>query len=163
MSLSVVTVLVRNLITVPAAVLRSRAAKGAEVLALRHENTVLRRQIARVHYEPADRIWLTVLSRLVPRERWRQVFAVTPTTLLAWHRQLIARKWTFTARRRPGRPRTALTSGWPGRTAAGATAGSRASSPASATRSAHPPCGKSCTPPVSTPPRNAPARPGASS
>ncbi|MET7312665.1 integrase [Streptomyces sp. NPDC005571] len=107
MSLSVVTVLVRNLITVPAAVLRSRAAKGAEVLALRHENTVLRRQIARVHYEPADRIWLTVLSRLVPRERWRQVFAVTPTTLLAWHRHLIARKWTFTARRRPGRPHRA--------------------------------------------------------
>ncbi|WP_405485417.1 hypothetical protein [Streptomyces sp. NBC_00009] len=56
MSLSVVTALVRNLITVPAAVLRSRMAKDAEVLALRHENAVLRRQIARVRYEPADRI-----------------------------------------------------------------------------------------------------------
>ncbi|MER6409353.1 hypothetical protein ABT269_39200, partial [Streptomyces viridosporus] len=54
MPLSTVTALVRNLITVPAAVLRSRVAKDAEVPALRHENAVLRRQIARVRYEPAD-------------------------------------------------------------------------------------------------------------
>ncbi|MFE4960507.1 integrase core domain-containing protein [Streptomyces sp. NPDC056653] len=109
MPLSVVTALVRNLITVPAAVLRSRVAKDAEVMALRHENAVLRRQIARVRYEPADRIWLAVLSRLVPRERWRQVFAVTPTTLLAWHRRFVARKWTHPQRSRPGRPSTAPT------------------------------------------------------
>jgi hypothetical protein len=109
MSLSVVTALVRNLITVPAAVLRSRMAKDAEVLALRHENAVLRRQIVRVLYEPADRIWLAVLSGLVPRERWHRVFALTPTTLLAWHRQLVARKWTHPSRRRPGRPCTAPT------------------------------------------------------
>nr|WP_317617330.1 hypothetical protein [Streptomyces sp. San01] len=83
MPLSIVTALTRNLIKVPTAVLRSRVAKDAEVLALRHENAVLRRQIARVRYMPADRIWLSVLSRLVPRERWHQVFAVTPTTLLA--------------------------------------------------------------------------------
>jgi hypothetical protein len=92
MPLSIVTALVRNLVTLPGAVLRSRVAKDAEVLALRHENAVLRRQIARVRYEPADRIWFVVLSQLVPRERWRQVFAVTPTTLLAWHRQLLAHK-----------------------------------------------------------------------
>ncbi len=107
MSLSVVATLVRHLITVPAAVLRSRVAKDAEVLALRHENAVLRRQISRVRYDPADRIWLAALSRLIPRERWSQVFAVTPTTVLRWHRQLIAQKWTFTQRRRPGRPSTA--------------------------------------------------------
>ncbi|MEU0837766.1 hypothetical protein ABZ339_42000, partial [Streptomyces sp. NPDC005969] len=65
--------------------------------------------IARVRYEPADRIWLAVLSRLVPRERWRQVFAVTPTTLLAWHRRFVARKWTHPQRSRPGRPSTAPT------------------------------------------------------
>ncbi|MFE7393895.1 hypothetical protein [Streptomyces sp. NPDC057582] len=52
-------------------------AKDAEVLALRHENAVLRRQIAWVCYEPAARIWLAALSRLIPHERWRQVFAVT--------------------------------------------------------------------------------------
>jgi hypothetical protein len=92
MSLSVVSTLLRSLITAPAAVLRSRVAKDAEVLALRHENAVLRRQIARVRYEPADRVWLAALSRLIPRDRWRQVFAVTPTTLLRWHRQRVARK-----------------------------------------------------------------------
>ncbi|WP_206305500.1 integrase [Actinacidiphila soli] len=91
--LSIVTALVRNLIILPGAVLRCRAAKDAEVLALRHENAVLRRQIARVRYEPADRIWLAVLSRLVPREHWHLVFAVIPTTLLTWHQQLVARKW----------------------------------------------------------------------
>jgi transposase len=107
MSLSIVTTLVRNLIKVPSAVLRSRVAKDAEVLALRHENAVLRRQIARVRYKPADRIWLAALSRFVLRERWRQTFTVTPTTLLAWRRQLIARTWTFTQHRRPGRPSTA--------------------------------------------------------
>ncbi|GAA1282423.1 MULTISPECIES: hypothetical protein [Streptomyces] len=109
MPLSIVTTLVRNLIKVPAAVFRSRLAKDAEVLALRHENAVLRRQIARVRYEPADRIWLALLSRLVPREHWRQAFAVTPTTLLRWHRRLVARTWTFPRHRRPGRPSTAST------------------------------------------------------
>jgi ribosomal protein L29 len=107
MPLSTVTALVRNLITVPAAILRSRVAKDAEDLGLQHENAVLRRQIARVRYEPADRIWLAALSGLVPRERRRQAFAVTPTTLLARHRRLIARKWTFTRHRRPDRPSTA--------------------------------------------------------
>jgi transposase InsO family protein len=110
MMLSILTALARNLVTAPAAMLRSRVAKDAEVLALRHENAVLRRQIARVRYEPADRIWLAALSRLVPREQWREVFAVTPTTLLRWHQQLVTRKWTFVQyRRSPGRPSTAQT------------------------------------------------------
>ena len=58
---------------------------------------------------PADRIRLAVLSRLIPPDRWRQVFAVTPTTLLTWHRRLVARKWTCPTGRRPGRPATAAT------------------------------------------------------
>ncbi|WP_326772721.1 integrase [Streptomyces sp. NBC_01445] len=91
----------------PTPVLRGRVAKDEEVLALGHENAVLGRQIARVRHEPADRIWFATLSRFVPRERRRQAFTVTPTTLLAWHRQLIARKGTFTRQRRPGRPSTA--------------------------------------------------------
>ena len=94
---------------VPVAVLRSRVAKDSEVLALRHENAVLRRQIARVRLRPADRIWLAALSRLDPSRRWRQVFAVTPATLLRWHRELVARKWTFAHASRPGRPSTAPT------------------------------------------------------
>jgi hypothetical protein len=69
MLLSVVTTLVRNLITVPAAVLRSPMAKNTEDLALRHENAVLRPQITRVCYQPTHRIWLAALSRPTPRER----------------------------------------------------------------------------------------------
>jgi transposase InsO family protein len=70
---------------------------------LRHENMVLRRQITRVRYTAADRIWLAALACWIPRRRWREVFAVTPATVLAWHRRLVARKWHYRDRRRPGR------------------------------------------------------------
>jgi len=43
-----------------------------------------------------------------PRRRWSEVFTVTPATLLAWHRRLIARKWDYSQRRSPGRPSTAV-------------------------------------------------------
>jgi hypothetical protein len=46
---------------------------------------------------------------LVPRRRWAEIFAVIPATILAWHRRLVARKWDYTARRRPGRRATAAT------------------------------------------------------
>jgi putative transposase len=83
---------------------RREASKDAELLVLRHENAVLRRHAGQVRYQPADRLWLAALSRLIPRRRWGEVFAVTPATLLAWHRRLVARKWDYTGRRRPGRP-----------------------------------------------------------
>ena len=86
---------------------RREASKDAELLVLRHENAVLRRQIGRVRYQPGDRLWLAALSRLIPRRRWGEVFAVTPATLLAWHRRLVTRRWDYTSRRRPGRPSTA--------------------------------------------------------
>ena len=86
---------------------RREVSKDAELLVLRHENAVLRRQISRVRYQPGDRLWLAALSRLIPRRRWGEVFAVTPATLLAWHRQLVTRKWNYTNRRRAGRPATA--------------------------------------------------------
>ncbi|HZA16091.1 MAG TPA: helix-turn-helix domain-containing protein [Pseudonocardiaceae bacterium] len=47
------------------------------------------------------------MSGLLPRRRWAEIFPVTPTTILAWHRTLISRKGDYTARRRPGRPPTA--------------------------------------------------------
>src|ERR1017187_9804372 len=83
---------------------RREASKDAELLVLRHENAILRRQISRVRYQQADRLWLAALSRLIPRHRWGEVFAVTPGTLLAWHRRLVTRRWDYTSRRRPGRP-----------------------------------------------------------
>jgi putative transposase len=86
---------------------RREASKDAELLVLRHQNAVLRRQISRVRYQPGDRLWLAALSRLIPRHRWGDVFAVTPATLLAWHRRLVTRKWGYTSRWRPGRPSTA--------------------------------------------------------
>ncbi len=55
---------------------------------------------------PVDRAWLSALSRLLPRRRWAEVFAVTPATVLVWHRKLVSRKWDYTARRQPGRPST---------------------------------------------------------
>ena len=86
---------------------RSEVSNDAGLLVLRHENAVLRRQISKVRYQPGDRLWLTALSQLIPRHRWSEVFAVTPATLLARHRRLVARHWDYTSRRRPGRPRGA--------------------------------------------------------
>ncbi|MER5262764.1 hypothetical protein ABTZ99_11900 [Actinosynnema sp. NPDC002837] len=97
----------RRLLSVPAVLLRSQAAKDAELLVLRHENAVLRRQLASpVRYEPADWLWFAALSGLVDRRRWSEIFPVTPGTLLAWHRRLVARRWDYSARRRTGRPPT---------------------------------------------------------
>jgi transposase len=106
---SSVYLLVRSLLACLMVLARREVSKDAELLVLRHENTVLRRQISRVRYQPADRLWLAALSRLIPRRRWGEVFAVTPATLLAWHRRLVTRKWDYSSRRRPGRPPTAAT------------------------------------------------------
>src|SRR3954464_6034436 len=105
--LSTLYQLVRCLLGLIAVVVRRDVSKNAELLALRHQNAVLHRQISRVRYTPADRVWLAALSRLVPRRRWAEIFPVTPATILAWHRRLVSRKWDYTARRQPGRPPTA--------------------------------------------------------
>jgi putative transposase len=85
---------------------RGDHAKDAELLVLRHENAVLRRDVGRMQYEPADRAWFAALTRFIPRRRWARVFPVTPATLLAWHRQLAAGKYDASKRRQPGRPAT---------------------------------------------------------
>jgi hypothetical protein len=92
---SVVYLLVRRLLGCLMVLARGEVSKDAELLVLRHENAVLRRQIGRVRYQPGDRLWLAALSWLIPRRRWGEVFAVTPATLLAWHRRLVAGKWDY--------------------------------------------------------------------
>jgi transposase InsO family protein len=81
---------------------RGDAAKDIEILVLRHQLAVLRRQVSRPVLRPADRVLLAALSRMLPRTRWN-TFMVTPATLLRWHRELVARKWTY-PRKAPGRP-----------------------------------------------------------
>ena len=63
-------------------VFRGDRVQAAELLVLRHENAVLRRHAGRIRYEPADRVWFTALTRLIPRERWAGAFPMTPATLL---------------------------------------------------------------------------------
>ena len=81
---------------------RGERTNAVEVLVLRHQVVVLRRQVRGLDLEPVDRAVLAGLSRLLPRARW-VAFLVTPATLLRWHRNLIARWWTYPPRRR-GRP-----------------------------------------------------------
>jgi hypothetical protein len=90
---SLVYLLARRLVEL--LVLRARidASKDVELLVLRHELSVLGRQVTR----PRPRLpWL----------RW-PVFFVQPKTLLRWHRELVARKWTYRPAKPPGRPPTA--------------------------------------------------------
>jgi len=71
-------------------------AKDVEIAVLRHQLLILRRQVARPRYAPADRTMLAALAKLLPRDRW-PIFLVTPATLLRWHRELIRRWWTYPA------------------------------------------------------------------
>jgi putative transposase len=80
---------------------RSQEFKQLEIVVLRHELEILRRQTRITELRPADRAFLGAASRLLPRKRW---LFVSPDTLLRWHRQLVAKRWTY-ARRGPSRPR----------------------------------------------------------
>jgi putative transposase len=75
---------------------RSAQAKEIEILVLRHELAVLRRQHPRPRLQPTDRALLAAFGRLLPRVRW-SVFLVRPETLLRWHRRIVRRRLGMTA------------------------------------------------------------------
>jgi putative transposase len=77
-------------------------AKELEILVLRHELSILRRQAGQPRFEAHDRVLLAAFSRMLPRRSWN-AFLVRPETLLRWHRRLVARRWTY-PHQRPGRP-----------------------------------------------------------
>jgi putative transposase len=81
---------------------RGDRTKDLEILVLRHELSILRRQVGQPRYAQRDRLLLAALSRVLPRRSWN-AFLVRPETLLRWHRRLVACRWTY-PHRRPGRP-----------------------------------------------------------
>ena len=93
----------RRLVDLVVLCLRSDRSKELEILVLRQQLQVLERQVPRPRLRPVDRLLLTAYSRSLPRSLW-PTFFVSPATLLRWHRQLVARRWTYP--RRCGRPRT---------------------------------------------------------
>ncbi len=103
MFLSLVYLLFRRALAVAALRVRSREFKELEIVVLRHELVVLRRQVARARLTEPDRVFLAAASRLLRGTGWQSLL-VRPDTLLGWHRQLVRRRWTY-AGRRPGRPR----------------------------------------------------------
>jgi putative transposase len=82
---------------------RSAASKDAELLVLRHQVAVLRRQNPKPKVDRAGRAVLAALVRLLPRPL-RMSRLVTPETLLRWHRRLVRWRWTFSPLRMPPAP-----------------------------------------------------------
>jgi putative transposase len=98
---SLLYLLFRRGLAVAALRLRSREFKELEIVVLRHELAVLRRQISRPRLDERDRVFLAAASQLLGRKN--RSFLVRPDTLLGWHRQVVRKRWTY-AGRRPGRP-----------------------------------------------------------
>jgi len=109
---------------------RSTEFKELEIVVLRHELAVLRRQTARPAFRSSDRLFLAAASRVLPRVTWCS-FLVTPATLLRCHRRLVANHWTYArpvVGRRSVKTSTRSSCGWHGRIRDGATCGSWANS-----------------------------------
>jgi hypothetical protein len=99
---SLVYVVIRRVLELVVLFGRGERSKELEILVLRHELSILRRQVARPRLSPVDRLLFVALSRLLPRHA-RRAFIVRPETLLCWHRRLVARRWTYGSVG-PGRP-----------------------------------------------------------
>jgi putative transposase len=102
MALSFVDRLVRRVVELVRVHGMAGSAKDAEILVMRHQLAVLRRQVGPPRFTWSDRALIAAWARLVPRARWVG-FLVTPETILRWHRALIRRRWTH-PHRRAGRP-----------------------------------------------------------
>ncbi len=105
--LSLLSHLFRLLIARLGLLLVSGDKRDAEILALRHQVHVLQRQIERPRFTPTDRTILAVLSRAFDRRRLGSVMLIVkPTTVIGWHRRLVARHWTQPPQPKTGRPPT---------------------------------------------------------
>jgi putative transposase len=102
MALSFLYLMARWLVGMLLGRLGSEQTKDVEIAVLRHQLEVLRRQVKRPEFRPADRALLAVLSSALPRGRW-SIFLMTPDTIMRWHRRLVTRKWAQPYRR-GGRP-----------------------------------------------------------
>ena len=103
MLLSLVYVVLRTVLRLLVPGDRDGAAKDLEIVVLRHQLNVLRRQVKRPRFRSSDRVFLAAAARRLQRARWVDLL-VTPKTLLRWHREFVRCKWARYGRRRPGRP-----------------------------------------------------------
>jgi transposase len=81
----------------------SQLHNDVEIVVLRHQLAVLKRQVGRPRLRRRDRLVMAALGQVLPRPRWSS-FIVSPQTLLRWHRELVRRKWTYRRKASAGRP-----------------------------------------------------------
>jgi putative transposase len=92
--LSLCYLVLRRVLQLVALRCRSNDYKELEIVVLRHELAILRRQTRRPALTTVDRLFFAAVSRVLPRAQWRSFF-ITPETLLRWHRRVVAKRWTY--------------------------------------------------------------------
>jgi putative transposase len=100
---ALVYLLLRRAVRMIAGTSNEQMSTELEVVVLRHQLMVLRRQAGRPRLRRRDRLFMAAISRALPRARWSS-FVVSPQTLLRWHRELVRRKWTYRRTSAGGRP-----------------------------------------------------------
>jgi len=156
-----------RLLQLVALLCKSERSKELEILLLRHELAILRRQPRRASVRPVDRAILAALAGALPRRAWSSL-SVCPATVLRWHRQLVRRRWSCPHRRPPGGRRSIVgyrrsSFNSHARTRLGATGGSSANCEALASRFRRHRCGRSSSATVCRGRRSETSSPGATS